>query len=92
MTPEIQMNRCQILHLPRICGHALVAGRMIVKKHGKKTQEHILICPGYSELRHDKDLTSDGDLVRYFREVIQFGLYLPPWAAAGRRNLRTVPC
>ena len=36
----------------------------------KDTQEHILICPGYSELRLNKDLTSDGDLVRYFREVI----------------------
>ena len=34
-------------------------------------QAHILICPGYSELREDKDLSTDRDLVAYFRNVIQ---------------------
>ena len=37
----------------------------------RDTQAHILICPGYSELREDKDLSTDKDLVGYFRLVIQ---------------------
>ena len=37
----------------------------------RDTQAHILICPGYSELREDKDLSTDRDLVAYFRNVIQ---------------------
>ena len=37
----------------------------------RDTQAHILICPGYSELRENKDLATDKDLVGYFRLVIQ---------------------
>ena len=37
----------------------------------RDTQAHILICPGYAELREDKDLSRDKDLVTYFRNVIQ---------------------
>ena len=35
------------------------------------TNAPILICSGYSELREDKDLSTDKDLVGYFRLVIQ---------------------
>ena len=36
----------------------------------RDTQTHILVCPGYAELRQDKDLSSDKDLVGYFRLVM----------------------
>ena len=35
------------------------------------TQDHIVRCPCYQQLRVGKDLTSDKDLVEYFRKVIQ---------------------
>ena len=39
---------------------------------GKRdTQEHVLICPAYEQLRVDKDLSKDKDLVTYFRSVLQ---------------------
>ena len=34
------------------------------------TQEHIVRCPLYKSLRTDKDLSSDKDLIDYFRKVI----------------------
>jgi hypothetical protein len=34
------------------------------------TQEHIIRCPSYQHLRTGKDLSSDKDLVQYFREVL----------------------
>ena len=37
----------------------------------RDTQAQILICPGYSELRENKDLATDKDRVGYFRLVIQ---------------------
>jgi hypothetical protein len=37
----------------------------------RDTQAHILICPGYEDLRQDKDLSSDKDLVGYFRLVMK---------------------
>ena len=37
----------------------------------RDTQTHIMICPGYVELRKDKNLDEDRDLVRYFSEVIR---------------------
>ena len=36
----------------------------------RDTQAHILSCPGYEDLREDKDLSSDKDLVGYFRLVM----------------------
>ena len=36
----------------------------------RDTQAHILICPGYADLRQDKDLSSEKDLVGYFRLVL----------------------
>ena len=35
------------------------------------TQDHIIRCPCYKELRVGKNLSSDKDLVEYFRRVIQ---------------------
>ena len=37
----------------------------------RDTQTHILTCPGYADLREDKDLSSDKDLVGYFRLVMK---------------------
>ena len=35
-----------------------------------ETQSHILWCPAYQNLRQDKDLNSDKDLVDYFMKVL----------------------
>ena len=35
-----------------------------------ETQSHILWCPSYSELRKDKDLNNDKDLIGYLKGVI----------------------
>ena len=35
-----------------------------------ETQDHVLFCPFYSELRQDIDLSCDKDLVNYYREVM----------------------
>ena len=35
------------------------------------SQAHVRVCPAYHELRHDKDLNNDKDLVLYFRQVIK---------------------
>ena len=34
------------------------------------TQSHILVCDSYKYLCEEKDLASDYDLVKYFRDVI----------------------
>ena len=36
-----------------------------------ETQDHILFCPAYIELRKDKDINSDKDLVNYVRQVMK---------------------
>ena len=35
-----------------------------------ETQSHILWCPSYGELRKDKDLNNDKDLIGYLKGVI----------------------
>ena len=36
------------------------------------TQQHVqYTCPAYSDLREDKDFDKDGDLVEFFRQVIE---------------------
>ena len=35
-----------------------------------ETQDHILFCPAYSDLRMDMDLGCDMDLVNYVRQVL----------------------
>ena len=34
------------------------------------SQSHILVCDSYRYLREGKDLKSDQDLVKYFRDVV----------------------
>ena len=36
-----------------------------------ETQNHILWCPSYSELREGKDLNNDVDVIEYFQKVIK---------------------
>ena len=36
------------------------------------SQEHILWCPAYSQLRQAKNLDNDRDLTKYFQEVLRF--------------------
>ena len=35
-----------------------------------EVKDHILFCPAYIELRKDKDINSDKDLVNYVRQVM----------------------
>ena len=37
---------------------------------GTVSQVHVMACPGYEDLRVGKDMMNDGDLVKYFREVL----------------------
>ena len=37
----------------------------------RDTQQHIMVCPGYAELREGIDLENDRDLVKYFSKVIK---------------------
>ena len=37
----------------------------------RDTQTHVLICPGYAELRQGMNLDEDSDLVKYFSLVIK---------------------
>ena len=37
----------------------------------RDTQQHVMICPGYAQLREDKNLDNDRDLVHYFAQVIK---------------------
>ena len=40
------------------------------------SQSHILYCPAYQQLREGKSLSSDQDIVTYFKEVLQIRLKL----------------
>ena len=40
----------------------------------RDTQQQVLACSGYAQLREDKDLSKDTDLVRYFAQVIKIRL------------------
>ena len=55
------------------------------------SQSHILYCPAYKELREGKSLTSDDDVVNYFREVmkIRTKLELNKW---GICRGESIPC
>ena len=35
------------------------------------TQDHIMNCPAYKDLRKDKNLSNDRDLISYFQDVIK---------------------
>ena len=45
-------------------------------KNARDTQQHILICKAYANLRIGRDLTNDKDLVDYMRNVINLRLLL----------------
>ena len=36
-----------------------------------ETQEHVLVCPAYAELREGLDVNNDNDLVSYFEKVMK---------------------
>ena len=36
-----------------------------------ETQEHVLVCPAYAELREGLDVNNDKDLVSYFEKVMK---------------------
>ena len=36
-----------------------------------ESQDHILWCPAYVDLREDKSLNNDNDLIVYFKEVMK---------------------
>ena len=40
------------------------------------SQSHVLYCPAYQQLREGKSLTSDQDIVTYFKEVLEIRLKL----------------
>jgi hypothetical protein len=40
------------------------------------SQSHILYCPAYQQLREGKSLTSDQDIVSYFKEVLEIRIKL----------------
>ena len=40
------------------------------------SQSHILYCPAYQQLREGKTLTSDQDIVSYFKEVLEIRIKL----------------
>ena len=44
-------------------GHELAGSR--------DTQQHVMLCPGYADIRENKNLEDDRDLVKYFSEVIK---------------------
>lgn len=35
------------------------------------TQDHIMWCPSYSELREGKNIKNDNDLIEYFQKVMK---------------------
>ena len=57
------------------------------------SQEHLLWCPGYVTIRKGKDLSNNGDLVGYYREILRLrDEKLVRWAIS-RMNSRTyTPC
>ena len=36
-----------------------------------ESQNHVLHCPAYAELRNGKNINDDNDLTEYFRKVLQ---------------------
>jgi hypothetical protein len=40
------------------------------------SQSHILYCPAYKQLREGKSLTSDSDVVEYFKKVVEIRMKL----------------
>ena len=65
MMPTVQMN---FMRNPEFAKNLWTCQGCGVQKD---SQAHIIVCPGYANLRTNRNLNSDGDLVDYFREVIR---------------------
>ena len=70
MTPSIRMNfQSDVQHTRDMwaCPGCLTGGDIGCRD----TQYHVMICPSYADLRQDKDLTKDKDVVHYFQQFIK---------------------
>ena len=75
MTPTVAMNfQSERKFIARLwsCPSCFVDD----DKNARDTQQHILICKAYANLRIGRDLTNDKDLVDYMRNVINLRLLL----------------
>ena len=74
MTPTVKMNFPSDVGFAKQlwtcagCTDGEIGGEVV---GCRDTQQHVLICPGYAELRQDKNLDDDKDLVHYFSQVIK---------------------
>ena len=76
MTPTIMMNFPSDIKFSEQLWTCTGCGNGSDKADGqagdrRDTQTHIMICPGYADLRMDKNLEGYKDLVRYFSQVIK---------------------
>ena len=65
MTPTVRMNRWTCTGCSDVPDRS---GGVIGRRD---TQTHIMVCPGYDDLRQDMNLDEDRDLVKYFSMVIK---------------------
>ena len=73
MTPSVQMNfKNDPVFKANLwtCSGCDRRGKDRLTPPSQDTQAHILTCVGYADLRKDKDLNDDKDLVEYFSAVI----------------------
>jgi hypothetical protein len=74
MTPTVQMNFPSSAEFATQlwtcsgCSTSRPDGQVVGRRD---TQSHIMICPGYSNIRQDLDLENDRDLVDYFSQVVK---------------------
>ena len=70
MTPSIRMNfQSDVQHTRDLWA---CPGCLTELDIGcRDPQYHVMICPSYADLRQDKDLTKDRDVVHYFQQVIK---------------------
>ena len=74
MTPTVQMNFSSSAEFATQlwtcsgCSTSRPDGQVVGRRD---TQSHIMICPGYSNIRQDLDLENDRDLVDYFSQVVK---------------------
>ena len=73
MTPTVKMNFpsdeefASQLWSCSGCGNSDLGYELAASRD---TQQHIMLCPGYEELRENKNSEDDRDLVKYFSQVI----------------------
>ena len=64
MVPSIQMN---FKSDPKFAANLWTCSGC---NSSRDTQDHVVQCPGYANLRDNLDLQVDADLVKYFRQVL----------------------